>query len=93
MMRMWLFNCRHISRLVSDSMDRRLPPGRRLGVRFHLLMCRHCARYKQQLQLMRRLIGGHSSSDSKYPPVTLDEQAKQRLRQLIGKGNPPDDRS
>lgn len=42
---------------------------------------------------MRRLIGGHSSSDSKYPPVTLDEQAKQRLRQLIGKGNPPDDRS
>jgi hypothetical protein len=42
---------------------------------------------------MRRLIGRHSSFDSKFPPVTMDEQAKQRLRQIIGKGSPPDDRS
>ena len=86
-MKMWMFNCRHIARLVSESMDRKLPPGRRLGVRFHLLMCRHCARYKKQLQLMRRLIRGQASADAEYFSTAMDEQAKERLRRLIDKKN------
>lgn len=85
-MKMWMFNCRQIARLVSESMDRKLSPGRRLGVRFHLLMCRHCARYKKQLHLMRRLIRSRAS-DAKYSSITMDEQAKERLRQLINKKN------
>lgn len=85
-MKMWMFNCRQIARLVSASMDRKLPPSRRIGVRIHLLMCRHCARYSKQLHLMRRLIRSRAS-DAKYSSITMDEQAKERLRQLINKKN------
>ena len=90
-MKMWMFNCRQIARLVSESMDRKLSPGRRLGVRFHLLMCRHCARYKKQLHLMRRLIRGHASAGAKYSSTAMDDQAKERLRRLINKKRQPKD--
>jgi len=83
-MRMWIFNCRHVARLVSESMDHKLSPGRRLGVRFHLLMCRHCARYKKQLHFIRRLISDQSSKLND-PSLTMDESAKKRLRQIIAK--------
>jgi hypothetical protein len=84
-MKMWMFNCRQIARLVSESMDRELSPGRRLGVRFHLLMCRHCARYRKQLHLMRRLLRSRASTDAEYYTAAMNEQAKERLRMLIDK--------
>jgi len=90
-MKMWMFNCRQIARLVSESMDRKLPPGRRLGVRFHLLMCRHCARFSKQLHLIRRLIRSRASTDAKYSSTTMDEQAKERLRRLIDKKSETND--
>jgi hypothetical protein len=69
--------------LVSESMDRKLRPGRRLGVRFHLIMCKHCARYKRQLNLTRRLITSESSFRTDHPGTTIDERAKKRLQQVI----------
>jgi len=86
-MRMWIFNCQHVARLVSESMDHKLSPGRRLGVRFHLLMCNHCARYKKQLNFIRRVIGNQPSLKNYSPPLTMDENAKERLRQIISKSN------
>lgn len=86
-MKMWMFNCREIARLVSESMDHRLTPGKRMGVSFHLLMCRHCARYSRQLHLMRRLLRRQTSADQSASGTTLDEQAKERLRRLIRQGD------
>lgn len=82
-MKMWMFNCREIARLVSQSMDQKLTPGKRMGVSFHLLMCRHCSRYSRQLHLMRRLLRRQASADQSVSRTILDEQAKERLRQLI----------
>jgi len=85
-MRIWMFNCRHVAQLVSESMDHKLSLSRRLGVRFHLLMCRHCARYGEQLRFIRRLIRNQLSSPID-PSLTLDESAKKRLRQIIVKSS------
>ena len=84
-MKMWVFNCQHVARLVSESMDHKLSPGRRLGMRFHLLMCNHCARYKKQLHFIRRLISNNFSPVPDSPPPTMDESAKKRLRQILSK--------
>lgn len=82
-MKMWMFNCKDISRLVSESMDRRLSWRQRFGIRFHLLMCRYCSRYQKQLLLLRRLLRQQSESaqDSSLP--ALDEAGKDRLRKII----------
>jgi hypothetical protein len=78
----WLFNCKKVSRLVSDSMDRDLGTMHRLGIRFHLMMCRYCARYARQLRLIRNKI--RSAVSEKDPPAdTLSEETKKRLQKLI----------
>jgi len=86
-MKLWIFNCQHVAQLVSESMDHKLSPGRRLGMRFHLLMCRHCFRYKKQLYLIRRLISRQSSLMNDLPPRAMDENAKRRLRKIIAENN------
>ncbi len=86
-MKIWVFNCQSVARLVSESMDHKLSPGRRLGVRFHLLMCRHCSRYQKQLHFIRRLFSSQSSFKSESSSVTMDKSAKKRLRQIVSKSN------
>lgn len=54
-MKFWILNCREISRLVSESMDRRLPFYQRVGIMVHLARCRLCARFAEQLKTIRKL--------------------------------------
>ena len=82
-MKMWMFNCRSIARLVSESMDHTLPVNQRMGVRFHLMMCRHCGRYEQHLHRLRRLARSQAPADDPPPAAGLDEKAKNRLRRRI----------
>ena len=83
-MNYWLFSCSDISRLVSDAMDRKLPFHRRLGIRFHLLMCRYCARYRKQLFQLRRLIRfGHISTEDSACEVSLPEDTRKRISAMV----------
>jgi predicted anti-sigma-YlaC factor YlaD len=47
-------NCKQISRLVSEGMDRELTFTERLRVRFHLMMCAGCTNFAKQMQVLRR---------------------------------------
>jgi len=86
-MKMLIFNCQRVARLVSESMDHKLSPGRRLGMRFHLLMCRHCARYQKQLLFIRGLFSSQHSLKGDSPTVTMDKSSKKRLRQILSRSN------
>lgn len=80
-MKMWIFNCREVSRLVSESMDREMSLGQRLGIRFHLLMCRYCARFGQQLKRIRILV--RRQTEDSVPPLAMDTKAKDQLKRLL----------
>ena len=86
-----ILNCRHITRLLSQSMDARLPWHRRLAVRLHLLYCVWCRRYEAQLQFLRRAGRQLGAQAPDSPAPTLPDGAKQqmaaRLREALG--NPP----
>jgi len=49
-----MHNCREISKLVSQSMDKQLGWPQRLAVKFHLLICTHCRRFQHQTRFMRK---------------------------------------
>lgn len=53
MMKHWIFNCKDISYLISRSMDKKLPFSTRLGIKFHLMMCKLCSRYEKQLLILQ----------------------------------------
>nr|WP_295083172.1 zf-HC2 domain-containing protein [uncultured Roseateles sp.] len=47
-------NCREITALVLQAEDRQLGLGERLSVRLHMLICKACPRFLQQVKLMRK---------------------------------------
>ena len=75
--------CKEITRLVSRSLDYDLPWGQRLLVRFHLLYCGACARYRRQILNMRRAIRRCFGADPELSPLTtgpaLPASARRRI--------------
>ena len=83
-MRYWIFSCKKITEMVSDSMDRKLPLSRRMGIRFHLMMCRFCRRYQQQLLFIREILrSGCKSSDRESIASGLSGKARDRIKKNL----------
>jgi len=81
-----MLSCKDVTQLLSESMDRSLPLGKRIGVRLHLLICKFCARYERQLlqirETVRRLVGtGETAGGTLWDP--LSEEAKARIRKSL----------
>ena len=52
-----MLSCRELTRLVLAGEDRRLGWVARLRIRLHLLACRACPRFVDQVRFMRRASG------------------------------------
>jgi predicted anti-sigma-YlaC factor YlaD len=46
-------SCKQASRLISDAMDRPLSRSEQVRLSFHLLLCRNCRHFRQQMQQLR----------------------------------------
>ena len=65
-------------------MDRKLPFHERMFIRFHILMCKYCSRFRRQLLLLREL----SRSDkidriSQDIAAGLSLGARERIKALL----------
>jgi predicted anti-sigma-YlaC factor YlaD len=76
--------CREVSRAVATDELERAGLWQRLGVRFHLLMCRHCRRYSEQL----RAIGQATRELFREEPA--EQATVERLREAIRRGRKAD---
>lgn len=84
MFKLWIFNCRDVSEKMSGTMDTRPPWSVRLGIGFHVMMCKYCLRYQRQLKLIRdllRLYGSQTDPSPALPPLPKD--VKLRIKQTI----------
>lgn len=88
-----MLNCRQVTRLVSRSMDERLPWHLRLGVRIHLLYCVWCRRYLAQVRFLRIAARRLANGLEDTPDHTLSQEAKAqiqaRLRKAMSEMPPP----
>lgn len=52
------YSCKQASRLLSAAQDE-APAGlrQRLSLRWHLMVCTNCTNYRQQLDVLRSLVG------------------------------------
>jgi hypothetical protein len=81
-----MLSCKDATRLISQSMDRSLPLGKRIGVRFHLLICRFCARYARQLRLLRESARYFALPEAELPGRSgeiLSPEARARIRNSL----------
>lgn len=83
-----MLSCKEAAWLISESMDRDLPFMQRLGIRAHLLMCKHCTRYRRQLLFIRDAIQHYLDeieNEESVPPVSLSPEALERLNAYLSK--------
>jgi len=83
-----MLSCKDVTKLLSESMDRSLPLGKRIGVRLHLLICKFCARYERQLLLIRetaRRLAATMGAPGESFGETLSVEARERTRESMKK--------
>lgn len=79
-----MYNCKEVSEMVSESMDRALPFYQRVLMRLHLLMCKYCARCREQFETIRAAsryeeLQGRELDDS----LALSNDGKERLKEFL----------
>ena len=81
----WMFRCKDVSQKVSLSMDVALPLHHRLAIRFHLLMCRYCARFRRQLMMLRTASRQLDSDPPSTDPAaaTLSDATRKRIKKAL----------
>ena len=79
-----MYNCKEVSEMVSESMDRALPFHQRVLIRMHLLMCKDCARCKEQYETIRAAMR-YEELDGKDLDASrsLSKDGKERLREFL----------
>jgi hypothetical protein len=79
-----MFNCKEVSEKVSLSMDASLPVHHRLMITMHLLMCKYCNRFRQQLMILRNAIRLEKlPEDDPARPVSLSNATRERIKKAI----------
>lgn len=73
-----MLTCKELTELATDYLEGNLPWRRRLGVRMHLLMCRYCRAYVEQIRIVSKLLSRLSSPP---PSATTLEQLSARFKQ------------
>jgi len=74
-----MLSCAEVSRILASDHHRDTNWIRRLSLRLHLAMCRHCRRYEKQLDM----IGIEARRSCKT--TDEDESALQRIEQALRK--------
>jgi hypothetical protein len=73
-----MINCRQTTRLISQSMDAKLPWSRRLAMKLHLLYCVWCRRYATQLKVLRNAAKQLPDPETE-PTHKVSDEARRRM--------------
>lgn len=75
-----MLNCKHASKLASRALDEKLPIWQIITLKMHLLLCRSCAHFSKQLNLMHQTAQGSTYINQHY---RLSTKAKQKILQSL----------
>lgn len=59
-----MLNCREVTELCSQELDRPLGLGEQIKLKTHLLMCTGCANYRRQMAALRRFARAYASGEA-----------------------------
>jgi hypothetical protein len=80
--------CREVVRLLSQSMEVKLPITTRIKLQFHYLICAWCQRYEKQLRRLRKIASSLPEHVDGFCPETLSESSKERLKRVLSARKP-----
>lgn len=77
-----MLNCNQTTQLVSQSLDRRLTLSERFALQLHLMLCKFCKRFSQQIQIMRVNMKTLLNTIENDDTIKLPSSAKNRITKL-----------
>ena len=77
-----MLNCNQTTQLVSQSLDRRLTLSERFALQLHLMLCKFCKRFSQQIQIMQVNIKTLINTVENDDTINLSSSAKNRITEL-----------
>ena len=77
-----MITCHDVSTLVSTGGLPEAPLVRRLGVRVHLAMCRHCRAFRRQVEAVARAARAAGLAFERELPQDFESKIARRLRPL-----------
>ncbi len=79
-----MFNCKKMTYLVSESLDRKLSLHQRMGMRIHLMMCKFCSRYQEQLLFLCKTARLYSESiENSDLSIQLSSEVGKRIKESM----------
>ena len=76
--------CREVIRILSQSMDSRLPLSMRVKLRLHYLICAWCQRYEKHLRELRKFAASVPDNTEVFSQDTLSAGATERMKEAVG---------
>ena len=84
---LWIYQrvptCAEMARLSSRNLDQPVSLKVRIQMRVHKLICAWCARYDNQLRILRTVMQNERAVLGKDGTVGLSREAKQRIKQSL----------
>lgn len=77
-----MLNCNQTTQLVSQSLDRRLTLSERFALQLHLMFCKFCKRFSQQIKIMHVNIKTLINTVENDDTINLPSSAKNRITEL-----------
>ena len=74
-----MMTCHDVSRLHSTGGLSNAPLSRKLGVRMHLAMCRHCRAFRRQIEALARAAREAAVAFERELPQDFESRIVQRL--------------
>lgn len=78
-----MLSCQQMAEIVSAYIEGELPLGKRLGIGLHLMVCRHCRRYFDQVRKV-------SGDLERVAQVPVPDDVADALNKLFAAPTPPD---
>jgi hypothetical protein len=74
-----MMNCKQASQLISRGLDVTLSKRERFALKLHLLMCKYCSRFRQQLMAINVAISKIGKQIEDDPNIRLPDETKARI--------------
>jgi len=83
-----MLSCKQASQLISQSLDHPLTLRERFALKLHLLICKFCKRFSQQVQTLRVAIKTMVSAIENNNAIEMPSAAKKRIADLVEANRP-----
>lgn len=78
-----MLSCKQASQFISASLDRPLTLRDRIVLRLHLIICKYCKRFSQQLQTMRVAMTTLAQSIENDNSIEMPVALKNSITKLV----------